>query len=261
MESKSSAPVAVVTGATRGIGRGIAERLAADGFDIVAIDIQADSESERLRNEISGLARKFSFLEADISDIESHASLVDQAFSAFGGIDCLVNNAGVQVKVRGDLLDVKPESFDRVIGINLRGTFFLTQAFARRMVQMEPEKANYHRSIITVSSVNAVIPAPDRPEYCFSKAGLSMMTKVFALRLASHGINTYEIRPGIIRTDMTSPFTEKYDTLIANGLTPIRRWGEPRDVATAVSVLARGLVPFSTGDAMHIDGGLHIPSI
>ena len=158
--------------------------------------------------------------------------------------------------VRGDLLDVSSESFDRVLGINLRGTFFLTQAVARRMLADAP--SGHPRSIVTISSANAIIASPDRGEYCVAKAGLAMMTRLYALRLAAAGIGVYEIRPGVIRTDMTKVATAKYDKLIAEGLTPIARWGEPEDVGRAAAMLARGELSFVTGEAINVDGGLHI---
>ncbi|MDQ4060053.1 MAG: 3-ketoacyl-ACP reductase, partial [Pseudomonadota bacterium] len=217
--------------------------------------------AEEMLAGIRARGRDAAFVAGDIAAIERREAMAEALFAAFGTLDCLVNNAGVQVKVRGDLLDVTPESFDRVIGVNLRGTFFLTQAVARRMVAEAREAAAPPRSIVTISSANVFLVAPDRPEYCFSKLSLSMLTKVFALRLAPHGIRTYEIRPGIIRTDMTAPVRERYDRLIAGGLTPMPRWGEPEDVGRAVAALASGSIPFSTGDAFHIDGGLHIQKL
>ena len=239
-------PAALVTGANRGIGRGIALALAARGFDIVAVDLEPPAEP------LAGAA----FLQGDIAEVSRHAALADAAFAAFGRLDCLVNNAGVQVKVRGDVLDVGEESFDRVIGTNLRGTFFLTQAVARRM--LAEAGGGRFRSIITLSSSNATIVGPNRAEYCFSKAALSMMVKLYAVRLAEAGIMCFEVRPGIIRTDMTRDSSARYDRMIAEGVSPVRRWGEPGDVGRAVAMLACGDLPFSTGDALHIDGGLHM---
>ena len=255
------APVAAVTGGRQGIGRGIAHALAEAGFDVVVLDLEQDAVAEETLAGIRARGRDAVFVAGDIAAIERREAMAEALFAAFGTLDCLVNNAGVQVKVRGDLLDVTPESFDRVIGVNLRGTFFLTQAVARRMVAEAREAAAPPRSIVTISSANVFLVAPDRPEYCFSKLSLSMLTKVFALRLAPHGIRTYEIRPGIIRTDMTAPVRERYDRMIADGLTPMPRWGEPEDVGRAVAALASGSIPFSTGDAFHIDGGLHIQKL
>ena len=241
-------PVALVTGANRGIGRGIALALASEGFDVVANDLE------------SGPNTDFPFVRGDISDIAGHAKLVEAAWKAFGTVDCLVNNAGVQVKVRGDLLDVSAESFDRLIGVNLRGTFFLTQAVARKMVA-DQTGVSAMRSIITISSVNAFIVGANRGEYCMSKSALTMMVQLFAVRLADAGIRCYEVRPGVIRTDMTKPAAERYEKLIADGAWPIRRWGEADDVGRAVAMLASGELAYSTGEAVHVDGGMHMQTL
>jgi NAD(P)-dependent dehydrogenase (short-subunit alcohol dehydrogenase family) len=252
---------ALVTGGRRGIGRAICYALASAGFDVALVDIEDDDAARETLvglNERGATAR---FARGDIADLAQHASVVDAVWAGFGGLDCLVNNAGVSVANRGDLLDVGPESFDRVMGINLRGTFFFTQAVARRMVNEASPADAPARSIITISSANVWLVGPDRAEYCMAKTGLSMMTKLFALRLASSRICTYEIQPGIIRTDMTAVATEKYDRLIADGLTPIARWGSPEDVGRAAAALATGALPFSTGDAYRVDGGLHIQKV
>lgn len=254
-------PVAMVTGGRRGIGRGISFALAESGFDIVVVDLEHDALVEETRAGVSARGRHCEFVLGDIADIDMRDTLVDRVWKSFGTVDCLVNNAGVQVKQRGDLLDVTPESFDRVMGINLRGTFFLTQTVARRMILEDRTDDDRFRSIVTISSANAYLVGPDRPEYCFSKTSLSMMTRMFALRLGLHRISTYDVRPGIIRTDMTQPVAEKYDRFIGEGLTPIARWGEPADVGRVVASLASGLVPFSTGDSYHVDGGLHIQKL
>ncbi len=257
----NGAPVALVTGGRRGIGRGVCLALAAEGFDVIVADLERDADAEHTLAAIRAQGRQAAWLAADIADVDSHASLADAAFSAFGTLDCLVNNAGVQVAVRGDLLDATVDSFDRVMGVNLRGTFFLTQAIARRMLAEARQDDATPRSIVTISSANAFIPGPDRAEYCFSKSALSMMVKVLALRLAPHGIAAHEVRPGIIRTAMTEPAAAAHGVRIASGVVPARRWGEPEDVGRVVATLAAGRMPFSTGDAFHVDGGLHIPSI
>lgn len=261
MQTKHQAPVAAVTGARQGIGKGIALALARSGFDIVLADLVLDDMARQTMDEISNVGVQCKFVESDIAEVDQRIETSNKIFAAFGHVDTLVNNAGVQVKVRGDLLEVTPESYDRVMGINLRGTFFLTQEVAKRMIKASDAPTAQHRSIVTISSANAYLVGPDRPEYCFSKMSLSMMTKAFALRLGRHGIATYEVRPGIIRTAMTLPVKEKYDGWIANGLTPIARWGEPEDVGNTVATLAKGLIPFSTGDAFHVDGGLHIQKL
>lgn len=252
-------PVAFVTGANRGIGRGIAIALAGRGFDLVLNDLGCTEDTATTLSDVRKAGARSAFVEGDIADLAGHPKLVEAAWKAFGGLDCLVNNAGVQVKVRGDLLDVSAESFDRLIGVNLRGTFFLTQAVARRMLAEKP--VEHLRSIVTVSSINSFVVGANRGEYCMSKSALTMMVKLFAVRLADAGIRCYEIRPGIIRTDMTKPATERYDKLISEGLTPIRRWGEPDDVGRAVAMLASGELAYSTGEAVHVDGGMHMQTL
>jgi len=249
-------PIALVTGGNRGIGRGIVLALARSGFDVAIVDLAESDDTRETRSAAEALGARTGFVAADIADLAQHPPIVAAAWSFGGRVDTLVNNAGVSVAKRGDLLEVTPESFDRVVGVNLRGTFFLTQAVARRMLADAPGEA--HRSIVTISSSNAVIAAPERAEYAIAKTGLSMMTKVFAVRLAAAGICCYEVRPGVIRTDMTRVAQAKYDKLIGEGLTPIARWGEPDDVGAAVATLAQGRLPFVTGDAVNVDGGLHI---
>jgi NAD(P)-dependent dehydrogenase (short-subunit alcohol dehydrogenase family) len=252
------APVALVTGGRRGIGRAIAHALADTGFDLVVNDLVDDAATAETLAAVRARGRRAAFVQGSIAALDGHPRLVEAAFGAFGTVDCLVNNAGIQVKVRGDVLDVKPESFDELIAVNLRGTFFLTQAVAKRMLAEARAPGGPPRSIVTVSSANARIVGPNRAEYCFAKTGLAMMNQLFAVRLAEADIACYEIRPGIIRTDMTAPAAERYDRLIAAGITPIRRWGEPADVGRTVATLAARLLPFNTGDAFHVDGGLHI---
>jgi NAD(P)-dependent dehydrogenase (short-subunit alcohol dehydrogenase family) len=249
-------PVALVTGAARGIGRGIAFALARGGFDLALLDLARDPEAEATLAGVAELGARATFVAADIADLDARRAAIAAAWAATGGFDCLVNNAGVSVARRGDMLEVTPENFDRVLGVNLRGTFFLTQDVARRMVSA-PSRG-HPRSVITISSSNAEIASPERAEYCLSKAALGMMTRLLTLRLAAEGIMAYDIRPGLIRTEMTRPATAKYDRLIAEGFTPVARWGEPDDVGRAVATLARGDLPFVTGEVVHVDGGLHI---
>lgn len=244
-----------ITGAHRGIGRGIAFGFADAGYDIVIADLVTESEAQETLTGLRERGAKAVYLQGNIADLKSLPSLADKAFSAFGGLECLVNNAGVSVRKRGDILEVTPESYDEVMGINLRGTFFLTQEIARRMVAAT---SPHPRSIISLSSANAVLVAPDRAEYCLSKSGVSMMTKLYAVRLADPGIACFEIRPGIIRSDMTAVVKDRYDKLIAEGISPTRRWGEPEDIARVAVSLASGNFHFSTGDAYHVDGGLLI---
>jgi NAD(P)-dependent dehydrogenase (short-subunit alcohol dehydrogenase family) len=250
--------VAVVTGARRGIGRSIAYALASAGFDLALIDVLEDDAARETIEEARRRGAAARFLHGDIADLGAHGAMLDAVYDCFKTIDCLVNNAGVSVAQRGDVLDVTPESFDRVVGTNLRGTFFFTQAAAKRMVAEARAEDAPARAIVTISSINAWLVGPDRAEYCIAKTGLTMMTKVFAVRLAPHRIHTYEVRPGVIATDMTAAAKAKYDRLIGEGLSPVRRWGQPEDVGAAVAVLAANALPFATGDAYHIDGGMHI---
>ena len=249
-------PAALITGGRRGIGRGIAWALAAAGFDLVINDVVEDTE---VRATLDGIEMRKShgvFVVGDVGDLDVHAALLERAWQAFDGIDCLVNNAGVTSDVRGDLLELTPKSYDRVMAINLRGPFFLTQRFAARLVDATPQ--GFARTIINIASQNSVLPATERGDYSVSKAGVSMMTKLFALRLGAYGIAVHEIRPGIVRTDMTAPVRERTEARLAAGLSPINRWGEPADIGRAVAALASGAFTFSTGDAYYVDGGYHI---
>lgn len=249
-------PLALVTGGNRGIGRGIVLALARRGFDVVFVDLAETEDSAVTRSGAERCGASVAFVAADIADLRQHQRIVDAAYAHGGRMDLLVNNAGVSVARRGDVLDVTPESFDRVMAVNLRGTFFLTQAAARRMVA--DAAGAQSRAIVTISSANAEMVSIDRAEYCLSKAPLSMLVRILAVRLAQAGIASYEIRPGVIRTEMTRAATEKYDRLIGEGLSPIARWGEPEDVGRAVAALAAGDFPFVTGEAIHVDGGMHI---
>jgi NAD(P)-dependent dehydrogenase (short-subunit alcohol dehydrogenase family) len=250
--------VAFVTGAGRGIGRGIALALAEQNFDLVVNDLRAGAELDDTVAAVQAAGAAARTAVGDVADLAGHNDLIERAWSAFGRIDCLVNNAGVSVAIRGDLLNVKPESFDRLMNINLRGPFFLTQAVAARMIAAP---GGGFRSIITISSLNAETLSDDRGEYCISKTGLSMMSKLFALRLAGEGIATYEVRPGVIRTSMTAVAQEKYDRLFAGSGVPISRWGEPEDVGRAVAALAGGAFRYSTGEVVHVDGGMSLPKL
>jgi NAD(P)-dependent dehydrogenase (short-subunit alcohol dehydrogenase family) len=251
-------PVALVTGGRRGNGRGCALALAEAGFDLVLVDLECDQDAEATLAGIAERGGHGAFLLADIADLDAHARLVDDAFDAFGRLDCLVNNAGVGVMSRGDLLEVTLESYERCLGVNLRAPFFLTREVARRMLKVPPGTGAPPRSIITITSVNAEIASIDRGEYCISKAGASMLTRLFALRLAAEGIGVYEVRPGVIRTPMTAPVAGRYEQRIRDGLSPIARWGEPEDVGRAVATLATGGLPFSVGQVVYVDGGLNL---
>ncbi|MDX8536460.1 3-ketoacyl-ACP reductase [Mesorhizobium abyssinicae] len=250
-------PAAIITGGARGIGLACAEALADAGFDILVADL-ADKPADGLARNITARGAKFAYASCDIADLVAHAALVETAMSAFGRIDCLVNNAGVGAVVRGDLLELKPENFDRALGINLRGTVFLSKAVAKAMLAKPNDQA---KSIITITSISAEAASPERADYCVSKAGLSMWVKTLALRLAAEGIGVFEVRPGIIRTDMTSGVAAKYDALIEGGLVPARRWGEASDIGAVVAALASGKFGFSTGSIINVDGALSIPRL
>jgi 3-oxoacyl-[acyl-carrier protein] reductase len=258
-------PVALVTGGSRGIGRGIALGLAGAGFDLVLNYSVNVAAGEQTRRDCVTAAKQTTIraelCQADIGKAADRQRLVDFAREQFGRLDLLVNNAGVAPSTRTDILEATEESFDRLININVKGPYFLTQLAARWMIESRPadsSAAAYAPKIITVSSISAYTASINRGDYCMSKAALSMLTPLYAARLAEHGISVYEIRPGIIATDMTEPVKEKYDRLIAQGLTPIQRWGKPEDVAKAVVALAQGALPFSTGEVINVDGGFHI---
>jgi NAD(P)-dependent dehydrogenase (short-subunit alcohol dehydrogenase family) len=250
-------PVALVTGARGGIGRAVCVALARAGYDLLGCDVVEEGFAETA-DAVRGAGGAFAHRLADLSDLGAVKSLADWAWAQSGGVEALVNNAGIGAMVRGDPLDMTPESWDRCLDVNARAPFFVSQALARQMVA-EGAPRRGPRGIVLISSANAVIASPERTEYSASKAAASMVARCLALRLAEDGIPVYEIRPGVIRTDMTAPVAERYSQGIAAGLvSPIRRWGEPEDVAKAIAGLLTGAIPFSTGDAFHVDGGLHL---
>jgi NAD(P)-dependent dehydrogenase (short-subunit alcohol dehydrogenase family) len=249
-------PVALVTGLGRGIGRAIAWALAEAGFDVAGCDLARDADATATLDGLARRGARGAFVACDVADLESHPALLDAARALSGRVDCLVNNAGVPAARRGDLLALRPEDFDRVMAVNLRAPFFLAQTVARSMLD-DPAPAGL-RSIVTVSSISATHASPERAEYCLSKSALPMMTQLLALRLAPAGIAVWEVRPGIVRTPMTAPVAPRYDAMIADGRVPALRWGEPEDVGRTVAALASGALPFATGEAVHVDGGLHV---
>jgi len=267
-ESSNENRVALVTGASRGIGRAIAIGLAADSFDLVINYASNEAAADEARKEATaaspGSSSSIETFRADISTASAREELLGFTRRRFGRLDLLVNNAGVAPDILSDLLEATEESFDGLISVNLKGPYFLTQAAARWMI--EQEKARDRTSggqfaIINITSVSAYTASPDRGDYCVTKAGLAMATRLYAARLADSGINVYEVRPGIIATDMTEAARQKYDELIASGLTPIRRWGAPEDVARAVVAIARGDLRFSTGEVINVDGGFHLRTL
>jgi NAD(P)-dependent dehydrogenase (short-subunit alcohol dehydrogenase family) len=247
---------ALVTGGRRGIGAAISLALARAGFAVAIVDVVEDEAAERTIHAIAQDGARAKFLRADVADVSGHAGLIARAAEALGPLTCLVNNAGIQVPVRGDILEATPEAFDQVMDVNLRGTFFLTQVVARQMVREGAQ--DRARTIVIISSANARMASPEKHAYCISKSALSMVASLFALRLADHGIDVFEIQPGLIRTDMTAPVRESYGRQIADGLSPVRRWGEPDEVAQAVTTLVTGGLPFCTGSVVCVGGGLHV---
>jgi len=254
----SQAPAALVTGAARGIGAAIAVRLAREGMDVAALDVLDCRETA---DRVSAAGREALVLTADVTDRDRRAEALEEVRRRFGRLDALVNNAGVAPRTRADILDADEGSYDRVMNVNLKGPYFLTQAVARWMIEQRRLRPDGPMCIVNISSISAYTASPSRGQYCLSKAGVSMATRLWAARLAEHAIGVYEVRPGIVATDMTAAVKDKYDKLIAEGLTPIRRWGRPADVADAVAVCARGELAFSTGQVIDVDGGFHLRTL
>lgn len=247
-------PVALITGGRRGIGLAIATKLAEAGFDIVIADLPPDDGG--VLDSLREFDVSATYLSGDLSDLGAHARWLEAVTSGPGRIDCLVNNAGMGAVARGDVLDLLPENFDRVMAVNLRGTMFLTQSVLKLMLAQPP--GAIPRSIVNITSVSAAHVSPDRLDYCISKAALAMWSQGLAVRFAPDGIGVFDVRPGIIRSDMTAKVTAKYDRLIAEGLVPAGRWGEGEDVARIVAGLASGAFAFATGSVIDAGGGLHI---
>jgi NAD(P)-dependent dehydrogenase (short-subunit alcohol dehydrogenase family) len=247
--------VALITGGSRGIGLGIARALAADGFRLALTGRRPAADVKPVADELMAVAPDVLYVPSDVGDLSEHPRLLQQVRERFGRLDVLVNNAGVPPEVRTDVLDATPESFDRLIRINLRGPHFLTQAAAKWMIEQRRADDAFRGRVINVSSVSAIVASVNRGEYCVSKAGLSMATQLWAVRLAEFGIDVYEVRPGVIATDMTAAVKQRYDGLIAGGLTLEKRWGTPEDVGRAVAMLARGEMTYATGQVLYVDGG------
>ena len=251
----NSARVVLVTGAARGIGAAVAVELARRGCDIAILDV---ADAEGTLAEVRAAGQQGLAIVADVANRQDRAAALARIEGAFGRLDALVNNAGVAPKVRADLLEATEESYDRVMNINLKGPYFLTQAVANWMIRQRRQRRHDWMCIVNISSMSAYTASPARGEYCISKAGVSMATKLWAARLAEFAIAVYEIRPGIVETDMTAGAKQKYDKLIGEGLTPIRRWGTPADVAQAVAACVAGELKFSTGEVINVDGGFHL---
>ncbi len=252
-------PVAVITGASRGIGKSIAIALAAEGYDIAAIARSVDSEGmEHLRPEVEKRGAQFFPIGLDISCTLCHKEVVIDILERYGRIDLLINNAGVAPLQRDDILDMTEESYDRVMNINLKGPIFFAQKIGKEMVWLKSQIEHYNPVIIFITSVSSVRSSTNRAEYCVSKAGLSMASTVFADRLSREGILVFEVRPGVIQTDMTARVRDKYDRMINEGVIPQKRWGFPEDIGKAVASISRGDWNFSTGMVFEISGGLNI---
>ena len=263
--------IALVTGGSRGIGFGIAEKLAAEKWDLV---INGMRPAEAVAEPLAALRKhgvRVGYAQGDVGSAEGRAAIVKATRdfiaaspalnSQPSALNLLVNNAGVAPKVRADLLETSEESYDHVVNTNLRGVFFLTQAFARDMVAVKKADPAFSGMIVNITSVSATMVSINRGEYCIAKAGLSMLSQLFAARLGADGIPVYEVRPGVIKTDMTAGVTAKYDKLIADGLFTQPRWGFPEDIGKAVAALARGDLPYSTGQVIMVDGGMTIPRL
>jgi NAD(P)-dependent dehydrogenase (short-subunit alcohol dehydrogenase family) len=248
-------PVALVTGGSRGIGRGICIELARHGYAL-AINYAGNEEAARETQRLLGGGHPALLCQADVGSAGDRSRLVDTVLSQWGRIDLLVNNAGITSPGRLDVLEATEENWDRVLAVNLKGPYFLSQRVAREMIARLARLTN--PAIINVGSLSAFAVSTNRGDYCVSKTGLGTVTRLFAVRLAEHGIRVYEVRPGIIDTDMTAAARDRYTPLIAEGLTPIRRWGTAEDVARAVAALATGVIPFSTGLVVQVDGGFHV---
>jgi 3-oxoacyl-[acyl-carrier protein] reductase len=255
-------PVAVITGASRGIGRSVAIALAAEGYDIAAIARSVDSEGmENLGPEVEKRGGQFFPIGLDISCTSCQQEVVSNILERYGRVDILINNAGVAPLQRNDVLNMPEESYDRVMNINLKGPVFFAQKIAREMIWLKNQISAYRPMIVFVTSVSATRSTTNRAEYCISKSGLSMASSVFADRLSSEGILVFEVRPGIIETDMTAKLKDKFDQRISDGLVPQKRWGIPDDIGKAVASIARGDWSFSTGMVFEISGGLNIQKL
>jgi NAD(P)-dependent dehydrogenase (short-subunit alcohol dehydrogenase family) len=253
--------VALVTGAARGIGYGIAKRLAAIGYDLLINDVVAQESIEAELRELATHGISVAYCQADISSRADRTILIKSLHHHFGYIDILVNNAGVAPEVREDLLRATAASFERLIRINLKGPYFLTQSIAKQMISQREKDPDRHFCIVNIASSNSLAASQNRGEYCVSKAGVSMATRLWASRLGEYSIPVYEIRPGIIATDMTRGVKDKYDRMISGGLLVQSRWGTPDDVGRAVAMLANRALPYSTGQVLYVDGGQLLPRL
>jgi NAD(P)-dependent dehydrogenase (short-subunit alcohol dehydrogenase family) len=264
--STQPAAAALVTGGSRGLGRGIAEALARAGLDVAIHYARNRAAAEQAEVACRSAAprgdQRFVLVGGDVSSAGDRRRILEETLAGLGRLDVLVNNAGMGPRVRADILEAGEESFDELIAVNLKGPYFLSQAVARHWLERrEPSRLPGGHKLIFISSVSAAMASLNRGEYCISKAGLAMAAQLWAARLAAEGVQVFELRPGIMATDMTAGVKDRYDRLIADGLVPQRRWGSPEDVGRAVCALVQGSFPFSTGEVIHIDGGLHVRTL
>lgn len=250
--------VALITGSSRGIGRAIAEQLSADGLAVAINYANSKDAAEAVVAQLHAKGCLAVAIQANVALADDRIRLVEQTYEAFGRLDVLINNAGITSPGRKDVLEATEDSWDAVFNTNLKGPFFLSQAAANRMLAQIQSQTIPHGQIINLSSISAYAVSTNRADYCIAKAAMQMMTWQFAARLADERINVYEICPGVIASDMTAPVKEKYDRLIEDGLSPIRRWGTPQDVANAISAIVEGKLAFSTGERINVDGGFHL---
>lgn len=261
MTTPPPSPIAIVTGGSRGIGLGIVKRLLLDNFAVMLNGVRPEESVADVLQSLRDAGGTVAYCAGDIADSGARQNLIDATRETFGALHVLVNNAGVAPKVRADILDATADSYDWVMDVNLKGPYFLTQLAARWMIEQKQASTDWQGAIINVNSISATVVSTNRGEYCISKAGLAMATALWAARLGEHHIPVYEVRPGVTATDMTAGVTEKYDKLIAEGLTVTPRWGYPEDVGKAVAALARGDFPYSTGQVIMVDGGLTVPRL
>jgi 3-oxoacyl-[acyl-carrier protein] reductase len=252
---------ALVTGGTRGIGLGVARALAKDGWDLALCGVRGDTDVSTIVSELKGLGASVEYTKADISRPDDRARLAETIRQRCGAVNALVNNAGRAPRVRADILEATEENFEDLLRVNLQGPYFLTQAIARDQIAQRRADPSFPASIVFITSVSAELASTNRGEYCVSKAGLSMTARLFAARLASEGIAVYEVRPGVVDTDMTAGVREMYDRRIADGLVPAGRWGHPDDVGRVVAALVSGGLAYATGSVIHVDGGLSLPRL
>jgi 3-oxoacyl-[acyl-carrier protein] reductase len=257
----SARPVALITGGTRGIGLGIARALAAEGCDLALSGVRTAGEVRDVLSTLQSTGARVEYAAADVASPAARRALVERVQSTFGRVNVLVNNAGRAPRVRADLLEAGEESFEELMRTNVQGPYFLTQAIARQMLEQRRRDPAFLATIVFITSVSAELASINRGDYCVSKAGLSMSARLFAARLAADRIPVYEVRPGIIATDMTAAVKDTYDKRIADGLVPERRWGTSEDVGRVVAALVRGDAPYGTGSIIHVDGGLSIPRL